>query len=375
MNVIRNYLFLSMTIATIIEALEELAPLSLQEDYDNSGLITGDKTWDCSGAIISLDVTEEIIQEAIENNCNLIIAHHPVIFKGLKKINGNNYVERTIIKAIKNDIAIYAIHTNLDNVIHGVNGKIADNLDLINRRILSPKQNLLKKLAVFVPLKFNEKVLNAMFAAGAGNIGNYSECSFNTEGTGTFKAGANTDPYVGKPGERHSESEVKVEVIFPEWLQKPVLKAMTTVHPYEEVAYDIYTLSNSFHLTGSGMTGELKEAMDETDFLQLLKKLFNLSMIRHTCLHGRQINKVALCGGAGSFLIESAKSAGADIFITSDIKYHEFFDADNKLLLVDIGHYESEQYTIELLFDILREKFPNFAVQKTGINTNPVHYL
>ena len=364
-----------MTISTIIDTLDKIAPPSLQEDYDNAGLIIGDKQWECTGAIISLDATEDVVKEAIEKKCNLVIAHHPIVFRGLKKINGKNYVEKTIITAIKNDIAIYAIHTNLDNVIDGVNGKIADKLGLIKRNILAPKENLLKKLSVFVPVNDKEKLLDALFAAGAGNIGNYSECSFGTEGTGTYKAGKNAQPHLGKIGIRHTENEIKIEVIFPAWLQQQVLKAMIANHPYEEVAFDLYSLSNNYPQTGSGMLGELEKALSETDFLLLMKQVFNLSVIRHTNLTGRMVKKVALCGGAGSFLISAAKSAGADVYMSADIKYHEFFDADGRLLLADIGHYESEQFTIDLLFDILREKFLNFAVLKTGVNTNPVQYF
>lgn len=364
-----------MTIATIIDALEKIAPPSLQEDYDNAGLITGDKSWECKGVLISLDTTEEIVEEAIKRNCNLIVAHHPIVFRGLKKINGKNYVEKTIITAVKNDIAIYAIHTNLDNVIDGVNGKMADKLGLINRSILAPKQNLLQKLSVFVPVADKENLLNALFTAGAGHIGNYSECSFGTEGVGTYKAGEKAQPYIGKTGERHQEAEIKVEVIFPAWLQLQVLKAMIAAHPYEEVAHDIYHLSNTFQQTGSGMVGELEKELPEMEFLALLKQVFKLSFIRHTGFTGKAVKKVALCGGAGSFLINAAKSTGADVYVSADIKYHEFFDADGRLLLADIGHYESEQYTVDLLFDILTEKFPNFAVLKTGVNTNPVKYF
>ena len=364
-----------MKIQDITSLLEKLAAPSLQEGYDNAGLLTGNPSWECSGVIISLDATEDIVQEAITKKCNLIVAHHPIIFKGLKKITGKTYVERTIIRAIKNDIAIYAIHTNLDNVMNGVNGKIADILGLKKRQVLLPKENLLQKLAVFVPVAHKEKLLEALFSAGAGDIGNYSECSFSTTGNGSFKAGENTDPFVGNKGERHYENEIKVEVIFPVWLQKQVITAMENAHPYEEVAFDIYGLNNSHGQTGSGLIGELEEKMDEKVFLEHLKKTFKLSVIRHTAFTGKPVHKVALCGGAGSFLTASAKSAGADVYISSDIKYHEFFDAEGRLLLADIGHYESEQFTIDLLFDFLRENFPNFAVLKTGINTNPVKYF
>lgn len=364
-----------MQINEIIAALEQIAPPALQEDYDNAGLITGNQQWNCTGIIVSLDATEDVVKEAIEKKYNLIVAHHPIVFRGLKKINGKNYVEQTIISAIKNDIAIYAIHTNLDNVIDGVNGKIADMLGLINRSILTPKTGLLQKLAVFVPADHKEKLVNALFAAGAGDIGQYSECSFSTAGNGTYKAGEGTNPFLGEKGTRHTEAEARVEVIFPKWLQTRVIKAMKANHPYEEVAYDVYELANVYAETGSGLVGELPEAVAETELLAKLQHIFKIPVIKHTALKGKPLKKIALCGGAGSFLTLAAVAAGADMYITGDVKYHEFFDAGGRLVLADIGHYESEQFTIDLLFDILREKFPNFAVLKTGVNTNPVCYF
>jgi dinuclear metal center YbgI/SA1388 family protein len=364
-----------MQIAEIIALLESVAPPSLQEHYDNAGLLTGNAGWTCTGALCTLDATEEVIKEAIQQNCNLVIAHHPIIFGGLKKINGKNYVEKAVITAIKNDIAIYAIHTNLDNVLAGVNGMMAGKLGLINTRILAPKEATLKKLYTFVPLEQAEQVRAALFAAGGGHIGNYNECSFGVEGTGTFKGGADTNPFVGKPGERHYEKELKVEVIFPSYLQASVIKALLAAHPYEEVAYDVVDLANVHPRIGSGLTGELPEPMPEAGFLALLKQSFNLSLIRHTALLGRPVKKVALCGGAGSFLVSKALAAGADIYVTADMKYHEFFDANNRIVIADIGHFESEQFTIDLLAGILREKFPTFAVLKTTVKTNPVHYF
>ena len=364
-----------MIVKEIIQFLETIAPSSLQEDYDNAGLLTGNTGVICTGALISLDCTEAIVQEAIDKNCNLIIAHHPIVFKGLKKINGNNYVERTIIKAIKNDIAIYAIHTNLDNVLAGVNGKIAEMLGLQNIQILSPKKNLLQKLAVFVPTENAEKLKDALFAAGAGHIGNYSECSFSTIGTGSFTPGEDSNPYTGTIGLREVGEEMEIEVIFPTWLQNKIVKAMKANHPYEVVAHDIYDLNNKFQETGSGIIGTLAEPMDENDLLTQLTDIFKVKVVKHTELLGKKCKTIAVCGGAGSFLIPNAKAAGADVYITSDIKYHEFFDADGQLLLADIGHYESEQFTIDLLFELLSNKFPNFALLKTGVNTNPVQYF
>jgi dinuclear metal center YbgI/SA1388 family protein len=364
-----------MQIAEITAHLESLAPLSLQEHYDNAGLLTGNASWNCTGIICSLDATEAVVKEAIDNNCNLVVSHHPIIFGGLKKINGKNYVEKAVITAIKNDIALYAIHTNLDNVVKGVNGKMADKLSLQNRAILAPKESVLKKLYTFVPVAEAEKVRAAIFEAGGGHIGNYSECSFGVEGTGTFKGGEGTDPFAGKQGERHYEKELKVEVIFPGWLQGRVIKALVAAHPYEEVAYDIVSLGNEHAAVGAGLLGELPSPMDEKTFLAQLKQTFGLTVIRHTSFTGKQVKKVALCGGAGSFLVFKALAAGADVFITGDMKYHEFFDANDRMLIADIGHFESEQFTTELLAAVLQEKFPNFAVLKSKVKTNPVNYF
>jgi dinuclear metal center YbgI/SA1388 family protein len=364
-----------MKIQDITSYLETIAPLNLQESYDNAGLISGNAQWECTGIITALDAIEDVVKEAIAKKCNLIVAHHPIIFGGLKKITGKNYVEQTIITAIKNDIAIYAIHTNLDNVLHGVNGRIADKLGLINRKILQPKKDLLKKLVTFVPTNKLEELRNAVFSAGGGQVGNYGECSFTVAGEGTFKGNENTTPYVGKPGERHTEKETRVEIIFPGYIENAVLKAMVAAHPYEEVAYDVISLDNVQPNIGSGLVGELKNPVSEGDFLQLLKKAFGLSVIRYTPLTGKKVQKVALCGGSGSFLTGAAIAAGADFYVTGDVKYHEFFDANGKLVIADIGHYESEQFTIDLLFDILSEKYLNFAILKTGVITNPVQYF
>ena len=364
-----------MKISEITSFLESVASPSLQESYDNAGLITGNSSWHCTGIITTLDATEAVVQEAINKKCNLIVAHHPIIFGGLRKITGKNYVEQTIITAIKNDIAIYAIHTNLDNVLHGVNAAIADKLGLINRKILQPKNDTLKKLFTFVPVEFAENVRSAIFNAGGGHISNYSECSFNTAGQGTFKPGEGTNPFTGKRGIRHTEDEIKMEMIFPAWQEQAIVKAMIAAHPYEEVAFDIIALDNQNQQVGSGLVGELPEPVSETAFLELLKEKFNLSVIRHTPLLDKPVTKIALCGGAGSFLIGAAAASGSGFYITGDIKYHEFFDANNRLVVADIGHFESEQYTIDLLFDILSQKFPTFAVLKTGVKTNPVHYF
>lgn len=364
-----------MKIRDITNAIAAFAPLQYQESYDNAGLLFGNADWELTGVLLTLDATEAVIDEAIEKKCNLVVAHHPIVFGGLKKINGNNYVERVAIKAIKNDIAIYASHTNLDNVRNGVCDMMARRLELQQCSILSPKKELLRKLYTFVPQADAEKVRSALFAAGAGHIGAYNECSFNVEGNGTFKAGEGTTPYVGAVGQRHIEAETKVEVIFPVYLEQVVTKALLGSHPYEEVAYDIVKLENAYAEVGSGLIGTLKEPMEEETFLRWVKQQFNTGCVRYTPLRGKPVRKVALCGGAGSFLLKRAISAGADAYISADFKYHEFFDAENQIVIADVGHFESEQFTVELFYHILTEKFPNFAPLKSTIRTNPVNYL
>jgi dinuclear metal center YbgI/SA1388 family protein len=365
---------MAILIRDITNLLEQLAPLSLQESYDNCGLLTGSKSSIATGALISLDVTEAIIDEAIANKCNLIIAHHPLIFSGLKKLSGNTWIERTLIKAIKNDVAIYAIHTNLDNVIEGVNKMMAQKIGLKNGRILQTKSGLLKKLICFCPADKAEIVRDALFSAGAGKIGNYQNCSFNTQGDGTFKGNEHTNPYVGVPGQLHIELEIKIETIFPAYLEAHILTSLMMAHPYEEVAYDIIPLQNHWAQVGAGYIGNLEVAVNETDFLAHLKNVFNCGQIRHTALKGEKIKKVALCGGSGSFLLKDAIQNQADIFVSADFKYHQFFDADNQIVIADIGHYESEQFTKELIFNEIQKKFSTFALCLSKNNTNPIHY-
>ncbi len=363
-----------MLLHQITQFLETIAPACLQESYDNAGLLTGNASMHCTGVLISLDCTEAIVQEAIDKNCNVIVSHHPIVFSGLKKINGNNYVERTIIKAIKNDIAIYAIHTNLDNVLQGVNGKIAQKLGLQNVQILVPKKDFLQKLVVFCPKENAQQLSEALFAAGAGNIGNYSECCFISEGIGSFKPENGANPQTGEIGKRETVQQSRVEIIYPEWLKGQIITAMKANHPYEEVAHNIINLQNKYQAIGSGIIGKLAEPVEEIDFLNKLALVFSIKAIKHTTLLNKKIETVAVCGGAGSFLTAAAKAAGADVYVTADVKYHDFFDADGQLLLADIGHFESEQFTIDLLFELLSNKFPNFALLKTSVNTNPVVY-
>jgi dinuclear metal center YbgI/SA1388 family protein len=363
------------TIKEVTSYLESLAPIGYQESYDNSGLLTGNPLATVSGVLVTLDCLEPIVDEAIAGHCNLIVAHHPILFKGLKKLTGQNYVERTIIKAIKNDIGIYAIHTNLDNVDWGVNKKIADSIGLKNTKILLPRNNTLLKLTTFIPKESREKVVNALHAAGAGNIGNYTHCSFQLLGEGTFLPNERANPSIGKLGELERTEEWRVEVIIPEPLKNSVLKALFQSHPYEEVAYYLSQLENENQQVGTGIVGDLETPIEPNEFLIGLKRRMNTDCIRHTRILDKKVSKVAICGGAGSFLLPRAIAAGADAFVSADFKYHEFFDADGKIMVADIGHYESEQFTKQLLAEVLSKKFTSFATTFSKLNTNPLSYL
>ena len=365
----------TITIKDVTHYLEALAPKAYQESYDNSGLIVGNQSAEVTGILVTLDCLETIVDEAITNGCNLIVAHHPILFKGLKKLTGQNYVERTIIKAIKNDIGIYAIHTNLDNMDWGVNKKIADIIGLKNTRVLAPKSNTLLKLTTFVPTKNKEKLIEALHAAGAGNVGNYSNCSFQVMGEGTFLPNEKSNPAIGKKGKLERVEETRIEMILPEPLKNSVLGALLQSHPYEEVAYYLSRLENENQEVGAGMVGDLEIPLEPMEFLNGLKAKMNAKCIRHTQLTDRKIKRVAVCGGVGSFLLPQAIAAGADVFVSADFKYHEFFDADHKIIVADIGHYETEQFTKQLLTEVLSKNFTTFATTFSKSNTNPISYL
>lgn len=364
-----------MTVKEVADFINETAPFQYAESYDNSSLQIGNVEQEVKGILCSLDCTEIIIDEAITSNCNLIICHHPVLFKGLKQLTGKTYVERTVIKALQNNIAVIAAHTNLDNYRYGVNNMICDKLGLVNRKILAPKSNLLEKLIVFCPQNYAGDVKTAMFKTGAGSIGNYDCCSFNTSGQGTFRAGENTNPHVGNKNELHTEDEIKIEVIVEKHLVSRVLSAAIKAHPYEEPAYDRVPLKNVHNNIGSGMIGETEKPVETISFLKHIKEQLKTDCLRHTAITSNTVQKIAVCGGAGSFLLSNATAQKADIFITGDYKYHDFFDADGKIIIADPGHYESEQFTPELLHRLLREKFPTFAVRISEVNTNPISYL
>ncbi len=364
-----------MKLSDISSFLDSAVPLSFQEAYDNSGLQVGSSDTEITSALLALDVTEEVLIEAEQKDCNLIISHHPLIFQGIKSITGKSVTERVIKTAIKKDIAIYSAHTNLDAISNGVSRKMAEKLDLRNISVLVPLKNRLLKLVTFIPDSHLEKVSDAIFNAGAGKIGNYDMCSFKIQGTGSFRGNEGSNPFAGRKGTIHYENETRFETVMFSHQKTEVIRALLTTHPYEEVAYDIYSLENDNIQEGFGCVGELVESVDEKHFLEKLSLIFSSEGIKYSKSAGKKINKVALCGGSGSGFLKEAIASGADTFVTADIKYHTYFDAEDKLLLVDAGHYESEKFAIEVLNDFITKKFPKFAVRFSEVNTNPINYL
>ena len=364
-----------MTVKDVAKIVEQLAPVGYQEGYDNSGLSVGSPSMEVSGILLCFDVTEKVVDEAIALGANLIISHHPVIFSGLKSITGRSTVERIVLKAIQHNIALYAAHTNLDSVPRGINYKLCDILGLQNRQVLSPLKGQLVKIVTFVPQQQAQDVRDAMFAAGAGGIGSYDCCSFNSEGKGSFRASEGANPFVGKIGELHFEPEVRVEVVCPRIFVNGVVGAMVDAHPYEEVAYDIVPLENDYNKIGIGMVGELEEPIAASAFLELVKEKLGCSVLRYSNPNKSHVKKVAVCGGSGASLAGVAVAKGADVLVTGDVKYHAFLDYQEKLLLVDAGHFETEQFAIGIFYDFIREKIANFAVYKTEQVDNPVNYL
>lgn len=364
-----------MKIKEILQVIEHLAPVSLQESYDNSGVQIGNVNQEAKAALLCIDVTEAVLEEAIALDCNLIIAHHPLAFRPFKSLTGKNYIERCLMTACKHDIVVYAAHTNLDNAALGINYYLAEMLKLQHIRILSPQTDKLVKLVTFVPYSHADLVRNALFNAGAGNIGEYDSCSYNVNGHGTFRAGNKANPFCGEIGEFHTENEMRIEVVLPVFKQNDILQTLIAVHPYEEPAYDFYALLNTWQQAGSGIVGTLPEEMEERDFLYLLKDTYNLNMLQHSSFRHQPVRDVAICSGSGAFLISKAISYGADVFITGEAKYNDYYDVEDKILLATIGHYESEIFTKDVFYNVISKKYPTFALYMAGTDVNPVNYL
>ena len=364
-----------MTVKEVVSEIEKKIALKQAEDFDNVGLLCGNPQREVTGILVCHDALENVIDEAIEKKLNLVVTFHPIIFSGLKSITGKNYVERAVLKAIENKIAIYALHTAFDNDYFGVNFRICEELDLQNQKILMPKSQNLKKLEVYVPGEYAEVVKNALFEAGAGNVGFYDECSFAVQGKGTFRPIEGSNPFSGTRNIREDADEQMVSVIFEYFKQHQIITAMKDAHPYEEVAYQIITLENQNQYSGLGRFGNLETEIDELDFLKLVKEKFDLKIIRHSPLLNKNIKRVGVLGGSGASGIKAALSQNCDVYLTGDVKYHEFFQNEGKMLICDIGHFESEQFVTQQLIEILSEIFPKFAVSKSVENTNPVNYF
>lgn len=365
---------MTIKIKDLLKSVTDKAPLSLQESYDNSGLIVGDPDRSVTRVLTTIDITLDVVYEAVEKKCELIISHHPIIFKGLKKLIPADPVAQIVMTAIANQIAIAAMHTNLDNYQYGVNHKMAKKLGLNNLVVLQPMINNLRKLVVFCPKQQAELVRQAIFNAGGGNIGNYDQCSFNSEGKGSFRGNDQTNPFAGEKGKLHFEDELRIETVVPVFYLPAVIDAMLAAHPYEEVAYDVIPLENTYAGAGAGMSGDLPTPLESVAFLDLVAEKFSSKVLRHSRIVNEKIRKVAVCGGSGAFLLHQAKQAGVDAFVTADVKYHDFFDAAGKLLFVDAGHFETEQFTKELIGEMIQKKFPTFAVLKSEVKTNAVQY-
>lgn len=365
----------SLPLKTLTAAIEAKAPPALQESYDNSGLQTGDPDMEIKGVLITFDFTEACIQEALEKDCNLIIAHHPLTLSGFKRITGKSAAERILMQAIRHNLALYTAHTNIDSVVGGVSSILADKLSLIKQRILEPRGNSLLKLVVFVPESHADKLRQALFEAGGGRIGAYDRCSFNLSGTGTFRGDADTRPFVGTPGQTHAEAEVRIETILPAFHQQQVVEALLSAHPYEEPAYDLYPLHNNWDQAGFGVIGQLPKPQSTQSFLEHLKQVSGTGCVRHTRALKDQVQTIAVCGGSGSFLLNKAIAQKADVYVSGDFKYHQFFDAEGEIVIADIGHYESERFVKEVFFELLTKKFPNFAVRLSEQSSNPIKYL
>ena len=364
-----------MTVQEVVDTINSFAPLSYQESYDNAGINIGNESMPVKAVLITLDVTEAVVSEAVSIGANLIISHHPVIFKGIKQINNHSYTGRLIQQLIKNDITVYSGHTNVDVTWGGVNMKICEKLGLQNTRVLEPMKENLLKIVVFAPTEHAEQVREGMFKAGAGHIGDYDKCSYYLEGTGSFRGSDETNPFVGEKGSIHYEPETRIETVVPREKLRKVVRSMINAHPYEEVAYDVYPLLNEYQRAGMGMIGELPKSKNKADFLNHVKNTFRCEVLKYTHMEKDELKKVAVCGGSGSFLLPKAISLGADAIISADFKYHQYFDAEGKIMICDVGHYESEQFTKEIFYDLLTEKFTNFAVHLSKINTNPINFL
>lgn len=364
-------------IKEVLQAMDAICSESIQESWDNSGLQWGDDSETVKGVIVSLDVTMDVINEAIDCGCNLIIAHHPLIFGPLKQVRKNGTeVERLAYHCIQNSIAVYAAHTNWDKVAQGVSWVMAKRIGLLNEEILQPEKDGLCNLKVMGTPRDIAEIRKAWFNAGIGNVGEYSNCSFTTDGWGTFEPSESANPSVGEKNKTEFLRENAIEILCTKKDVSKALAIATETSSYETIAHSIIPLKNTNDTLGFGCIGELKEALSLSDFLALCKEKYACKVVRYNPSEKiKNIKTVAVCGGSAIDFLPTAIARKADAYITADVKYHQFMLADDALTLVDVGHYESEIWAMEYLTHLISEKFHNFAIRLTTINTNSVRYF
>lgn len=368
-----------MLIKEIIDAIESIAPLPLQEEWDNCGVQVGPTDNECTGVMVCVDCTPVVVEEAIAMNCNLIVSHHPLIFGGIKQLTGKTEAERCVINAVTAGLTIYSSHTALDNSPNGISHRMASLLGLEDVDVLVPREADQLKLVAYVPVSKLDDVRLALFDAGAGAIGNYDFCSFATDGRGSFRALDGANPYVGEVSQLHFEDESRLEVLLPRWKRRDVELALRQVHPYEEPAYEFSEVVAASRPAGSGCVGHLPQPMTVAQLALFAKERFGCQAVRLSCYHGdpmvHTVRRVAVCGGAGGSFIGAVKRSGADAYITADLRYHDFVDYGKRLALIDVGHFNSEQCAKEIFYQLICEKFPNFAVHTSKNEKNPIQYL
>ena len=363
----------SMTVGDLCGWLEQRAPLRFQEDYDNSGLLVGQRSWTVTGVLCCLDADEAVVHEAVARGCNVVLSHHPIVFKGLKRLTGATAVERTVALALKHNVALYAGHTNWDSIQGGVSFSLAQRLGLVAPRIMMPRGGELLNLVVYVPAEHASPVAEAAFGAGAGRIGAYDECHFSGSGTGTFRPLDGAQPFVGQIGVREVADEHRLEFVLPKHRKSAVQQAVWAAHPYEEVAHSWISLDNSWSEVGYGAVGNLPEPIRLGDFLAVCAAQLGAESVRYsTSSLDRIVQRIAVCGGSGAEFAGAAAAAGADAYVTGDLKYHGFQDPPGGLVLVDVGHGESERPFIDDWAELIRSEFVTFAVLISETDNRPV---
>ncbi len=364
---------MSIKCSELMKFMEEFAPVNLAEDYDNVGLLIGSRNQEIKKVLVCLDVTTKVVEEAVEKKVNLIVSHHPIIFKGLKRIVEEDPKGRLLYKLIRNGIGVYSAHTNMDFTHGGINDTLANLLGLSNiRNLKKHKEDRFFKIVVFVPEQNTDTVREAMCSAGAGWVGDYSDCTFMVKGTGTFKPLEGTNPYIGSKGNLEKVEEYRLETIVPQKKLKKVVNAMIEAHPYEEVAYDVYPMELSLKEYGFGKVGSLVETQKLDKFISTVKEKLNVKSVRVIGSVKKEIRNVAVfCGSFDTDVINSMN--GVDVLVTGDMKYHDALDAaEMGLCIIDAGHYSTERIMVPRLAWILSQRFASVDIETSILEENPI---